>query len=253
MQDRYVGDIGDFAKYGLLRALSAGRKLGVAWYLYPDDNNHGSLIQYLDAPEVWRPLDPDLFDALKGIIIRDWKDCSDFRTVADIERYGLLPGAIFANECLDKDLAPNSRIRRGEWRTDWFERVRTTLVGCELVFADPDNGLYPDEKYNASDHEHWKRLPLAEARQLAKGRPAIFYHHNARRDHQAEIRCWMEKLCNCAYALYWRRYCNRTFFIVNPDQPMIDGLAEFIGNLWQAELRLGIKPDKLSELITPQG
>ena len=30
MQDRYVGDIGDFAKYGLLRAVSEGKKLGDA-------------------------------------------------------------------------------------------------------------------------------------------------------------------------------------------------------------------------------
>ena len=38
MQDRYVGDIGDFGKYGLLRAL-CGRDLylGVVWYLIPDE------------------------------------------------------------------------------------------------------------------------------------------------------------------------------------------------------------------------
>ena len=33
MQNRYVGDIGDYVKYGLLRALADGRQLGVAWYL----------------------------------------------------------------------------------------------------------------------------------------------------------------------------------------------------------------------------
>lgn len=37
MQNRYVGDIGDFAKYGLLWALSPQKRLGVAWYLYPDE------------------------------------------------------------------------------------------------------------------------------------------------------------------------------------------------------------------------
>ena len=42
MQNRYVGDIGDFGKYGLLRA-HFGRKyqiplrLGVVWYLFPDE------------------------------------------------------------------------------------------------------------------------------------------------------------------------------------------------------------------------
>ena len=47
MQDQYVGDIGDFGKYGLLRHLF-GRpegadaapedalRLGVVWYLFPD-------------------------------------------------------------------------------------------------------------------------------------------------------------------------------------------------------------------------
>ena len=39
MQDRYVGDIGDYAKYSLLRALSRGRKLAVSWYLFPDEDN----------------------------------------------------------------------------------------------------------------------------------------------------------------------------------------------------------------------
>ena len=30
MQDRYVGDIGDFVKYALLRAVAYGKSLGVA-------------------------------------------------------------------------------------------------------------------------------------------------------------------------------------------------------------------------------
>ena len=36
MQDRYVGDVGDFVKYGLLRAIRGTKRLGVAWYLHPD-------------------------------------------------------------------------------------------------------------------------------------------------------------------------------------------------------------------------
>ena len=35
MQDRYVGDIGDFVKYALLRVVTGESKLGVAWYLHP--------------------------------------------------------------------------------------------------------------------------------------------------------------------------------------------------------------------------
>jgi len=39
MQNLYTGDIGDYAKYSLLRALGRSCRLGVAWYLFPDENN----------------------------------------------------------------------------------------------------------------------------------------------------------------------------------------------------------------------
>lgn len=54
MQDKYFGDIGDFAKYGLLRAVVAGDpqlRLGVLWYRVPDENlnRDGRHIEYLQA------------------------------------------------------------------------------------------------------------------------------------------------------------------------------------------------------------
>lgn len=66
MEDRYAGNIGDYVKLALLRQLSAGRNLGIAWYLYPDEghNVNGRHIGYLNLPHRWRHLDPELFDAL---------------------------------------------------------------------------------------------------------------------------------------------------------------------------------------------
>jgi hypothetical protein len=40
MQNRYVEDIGDYVKLAILRALSSRpsvRRLGVAWWLFPDE------------------------------------------------------------------------------------------------------------------------------------------------------------------------------------------------------------------------
>lgn len=38
MKNQYVGDIGDFGKYSMLRAfIDAGIKVGVNWYLTEDD------------------------------------------------------------------------------------------------------------------------------------------------------------------------------------------------------------------------
>ena len=42
MQNRYVGDIGDYLKLGILRALSPGYHLGVAWWLFPDEATMGT-------------------------------------------------------------------------------------------------------------------------------------------------------------------------------------------------------------------
>ncbi|MGT2465837.1 hypothetical protein ACVOMV_12900 [Mesorhizobium atlanticum] len=70
MQNRYAGDIGDFIKLGLLRALSGGKRLGVNWYLYPDEyhNGDGGYTSYLLDPARWRVSDPELFDNLKGMV-----------------------------------------------------------------------------------------------------------------------------------------------------------------------------------------
>jgi hypothetical protein len=39
MQNRYVGDIGDYVKLAILRALSSCRSLGVAWWLFSDESH----------------------------------------------------------------------------------------------------------------------------------------------------------------------------------------------------------------------
>ena len=68
MQDRYAGDVGDFVKLGLLRALSPGRKLGMAWYRYPDEshNGDGRHITYLDQPQRAKELLNSAEPQLKG-------------------------------------------------------------------------------------------------------------------------------------------------------------------------------------------
>ena len=61
MQDQYVGDIGDFVKYGLLRAISEGKLLGIAWYHCADPSStkkgDGCHIDYLKQDKKWRHLD----------------------------------------------------------------------------------------------------------------------------------------------------------------------------------------------------
>ena len=68
MKNQYVGDIGDFGKYSMLRAfIDAGIKVGVNWYLTEDDgSNDGKFTDYLNKG-VMRRYCPEVFDALKSI------------------------------------------------------------------------------------------------------------------------------------------------------------------------------------------
>jgi len=223
MQDRFTGDIGDYVKFGLLRTLGHDRRLGVAWYLHPDEGGtgNGQHTAYLDRPDEWRRCDPELFDGLKEIV------SAGPRSTGRIERAGLLPGARFAGEPLQSAIGPHAE--RGLWRRAWFRRASARLADCDIVFADPDNGLCADEKFRPAQRRDWKRMPLIEARGLSDGRPAIFYHHNSRfpGGHRLEIEHWMERLPGCAHALYWRRYSNRTFFIVNLPAALQTPLEDF--------------------------
>ena len=234
MQDRYAGDIGDFVKYALLRAVAPGRTIGVAWYLHPDEGpaGDGRHVAYLREVEEWRELDTDLYDALRAIVF------GNDRSVQAVQRASLLPHAVFADERLD--VADIPVRHRASWRRAWFERVRRRLANCSLVFADSDNGLYPDSRFRPTVRRSAKSIPVREVVALSDGRPLIVYHHNTRRKggHEAEILSWQEALPGSVYAYYWRRWSNRTFFLVNVDDELVSRLHDFAARWERAKGRL---------------
>ena len=69
MQNRYSGDIGDYVKLAILRHFAEGRRLGVAWWLFPDElNGDGRHIGYLTDPDNWERYDPALFRGLSAVV-----------------------------------------------------------------------------------------------------------------------------------------------------------------------------------------
>ena len=83
MQNKYVGDIGDFGKYGLLRALTGHQTtsasephltLGVVWYLFPNETTtaDGKFIGYLRRTAAndtkFRDCDRPLYDTLRCLV-----------------------------------------------------------------------------------------------------------------------------------------------------------------------------------------
>jgi hypothetical protein len=217
MQNRYVGDIGDYVKLGILRALSPGHRLGVAWWLYPDEdhNKNGRHIGYLSQPEQWRHFDPQLFDALAEIV------ATGQRNVRALEAAEILPGAIFASETMPVGGTITERLNQCR---QWFETVQHTLAEADLVFVDPDNGLEP-AGHSLGSSKAGKSILLAEVRALATpGRCLIVYHHQTRRrgGHHSEIEYWADRLREFGFttvdALRARPYSPRVFFVLDaPD------------------------------------
>lgn len=221
MQNRYAGDIGDYIKLALLRHLSVGLKLGVAWYLFPNEshNDDGKHTKYLSDPEKWRQLDPILFDSLAIVVSRE-------RSITALQSTNVL-NAIYSSEPLTSADLPAGD--RPEFRSRWFENTRKQLERCDLVFADPDNGIVNDNEHRRRQKVFGKQIPLSEAKAIADGRSAIIYHHNTRfkGGHDAEVEHWLSQLGSNAIAVRANAFSCRTFFIVNPDPVLVSRAASF--------------------------
>jgi hypothetical protein len=213
MRNKFVGDIGDYAKFALLRTLMPGARLGVAWYLLPDEG----YFDYLKQPKQWRALDEGAFDRLKSLVENEQ------RTVRALEQANILPGATSAGEPLEAP--PAAPDERAEWRRDWFQRALKRLSECELVFADPDKGIRNDFDFGC--RKHWESMPVAEAQQLAVNRPAIIYHHFKRNGKQIELEYWMNEIPECDFAVYWKKRGSRFFFVLNANCLVSERLKAF--------------------------
>jgi hypothetical protein len=213
MQNRYVGDIGDYVKLAILRALSPGSRLGVAWWLFLDENHNkdGRHIEYLERSDRWRRFDPDLFDALQKV------GASDRRNVRALEASNILAEANFADEMIP---AGGPVGQRRQARQEWFLRVKRLLADANLVFVDPDNGLEPGF-YSHGSATAGKSVLMNELRELAiPGRCLLVYHHQTRREggHYSEIDHWADRLRASGFAtvdaLRAKPYSPRAFFLL---------------------------------------
>ena len=179
MQNRYVGDVGDFAKYALLRRLAGASpeqsiRLGVVWCLYPDESHNadGRHISYLSRPG-FAPLDLDLISALQKIV------GSNRRSIAAIANAAILPQETIFCDALACLLpgAPPVRRDRLLHRSRWLEDCLTRTEACELIFFDPDNGIevasVPKHHVKAGKYIYWDEL----ARFWKRGHTLLIYHH----------------------------------------------------------------------------
>lgn len=178
MKHQYFGDVNDYVKYGLLRALHdvAGLRLGVVWMLTPDDDRpDGARTAYRRDPEGWRAYDPELFDRLARLASNP-----EARNVELFRRWNLVPGALDVGTPL-----PDG----ADARTTWMADAREALQDCPLLFFDPDNGFeiesVPFHKRDSVRYLYWDEAAAA----WHAGHSLLVYQHFPREARDAfEVR-----------------------------------------------------------------
>lgn len=185
MQDRYVGDVGDFFKLGLLRWLTVPSpfvqplRLGVISCRVADES--GELDStHLDRTSAvgqdLRPLDPHLYDRLGQLV------AAGDRSIRALVSSGVLPAdtVIYDEELTFADLSPNDLAAHVVRHERWFHSAMVAVDSCSLVFIDPDNGLRPDDRdvhtYSAPSEQH---AYLSDVRRLLeRGQSVVASYHS---------------------------------------------------------------------------
>lgn len=133
MQDKYVGDIGDFGKFHLFRFLFDheesplyGKSLSQIWYMHEGEgekNNDGRHIDYFQ-----RIMGSDQFleESLSNLLKNNQRQVTQF------EALKLLQNAKFYYEHVPKVL---------EERHSWLNRALRFSNNVEVVAVEPDNGM----------------------------------------------------------------------------------------------------------------
>ncbi|GHT16472.1 hypothetical protein AGMMS4956_19010 [Bacteroidia bacterium] len=154
MNNKFVGDEGDFSKFYLLKHIVPDSlTLGVNWYLTPPEGE-----------KEWK----------------EWKECKECKdadsmllceqlhnvdkNVRALETAGILPSkTIFFSQELKQS---------GSERIKWFEESQKTLAAANVIFCDPDTGIEPSRAGSV------KHISFCEIEKyLANGKSVIIYQH----------------------------------------------------------------------------
>jgi hypothetical protein len=250
MQNRYVGDVGDFAKYALLRRLAGTSKeqptrLGIVWCLSPDEshNDDGRHVSYLRRLE-FEGLDVELLAELRKIVD------SGRRSITAIAKSKIFPrDTIFCDTtaCLPRGVAAE-RNDRLVYRAHWLEHCLHLAAKCEIVFFDPDNGIevasVPKHHPKSGKYIYWDELaPFWD-----RGHSLLIYHHLNRTkpaaDQVAQLTLRLQNEFSSAMvkALVFRRGSCRVFWLVIADSALGRELEcranDFLSAGWAMHFRM---------------
>lgn len=228
MKNQYIGDVGDFGKYGLVRYLQRQNiKIGFNWYFTPDDGStDGRLRDYLDR-DAYRQYDAEAYDEMKRLAFLPDKN------IRMVENRGLFDGIVFYDALLDTDA--RSKPMRDAEREKWHKEALEKLKEADLIFADPDTGLGIHIRAQ-EDHAQRYILPGELKDYYSRGQDVFYYQHRDRKksddwtrqiSYMRDVLPDAELMAVSAHAWQMRAY----IFVVHPEH------KDFYANAIQGFLR----------------
>ena len=256
MQDRYVGDIGDFANNGLLRWLTGmtpqdnkGKlSLGVVQYAHFNEPSNGGHIGYLSrTPENKREFqncDTQLYCALKDLVFKDKRTIRKAQQM--FEQRGILPPDTLYYDKELPDCSERSLEKRKETRNDWLKSAFNATREAKIVFFNPDNGIAKDSEIarpiSPTSKIGTKYVFMNDLKCFAKnGNNLVIYHHlgQGHQNHDQRISYFANRLhCNLQLPILcfsYTAWASRAYFIaLQPkDKPIIEKrLCSFLQSDW---------------------
>ena len=208
MQDRYAGDIGDYGKFAMLRAMEEhGLKLGINWYRTETASFEIHEDGKYRIPTLYEKCDLQLATALNSIF-----DSAEDRSVRKLEQADLLKCKRFVHNLVPRDI---------RLRTDWHRQALSYFKNCDLVFLDPDNGLNV-KSVKAGSQKSPKYVWIDEITDfVAAGKSVIFYNHRPRKKADTYFAEYFARFAaepvlseKTVYALTFPRRSVRDYFVI---------------------------------------
>ena len=179
MQDKYVGDIGDFGKYILLNEICSEFKLGVNWFYVNEEKqteDQGYRYRYLKDEnkdsEKYERCCQDLYRKFRSLEVVKNKN----RNIAKIEEAQILP----VETAFYRKPLPKGETARKRWFKESIEVFEREKVN--IIFLDPDNGIQPNPQKDKEAKDATKYVFYDEIEFYYKiGKSLIIYSHRDRK------------------------------------------------------------------------